>query len=120
MIEYIKLNFNKLLEIAASQSMEMYDGVSHSINIKLGSIYLTLSTLNAKSEEDKQFLSQFETKIIEIITWPKCPICGKKLNYMMPDGATLCCNICNKYFINDSGKVGQETSYPYTDKNADY
>lgn len=38
----------------------------------------------------------------------------------MPDGATLCCNNCNKYFINDNGKVGEVTKYPYSDPNADY
>ena len=119
-IEYVKINFNKLLEIAANQSMEMYDGVVHSINVKLGSIYLTLSELNTTSEEDNQFLGKFEEMIVEILTYPKCPICKKKLNYMMPDGTTLCCNSCNKYFTNENGKVGQETSYPYIDNNADY
>lgn len=99
-IEYTKSNFNKLLETATNQSMEMYDGVSHSINIKMGSIYLTLSPLNAKSSADSSFLNNFEKKIIEILTYPRCPICRKKLNYMMPDGATLCCNNCNKYFNN--------------------
>lgn len=70
-IEYIKTNFNKLLEIAVNQSMEMYDGVSHSINIKLGSIYLTLSSLNTNAEEDKLFLNNFENKIIEILTYSR-------------------------------------------------
>ena len=49
-----------------------------------------------------------------------CPICGERLMFMMPGGETLYCKNCNKYFVNDNGKVGEETSYPYTDDKADY
>ena len=119
-IGYTKTNFDKLIDVAENQSIEMYDGVSHNIDIKIGSIYLTLSELNTKTEEDRLFLNDFESKIIEILTYPRCPICKEKLNYMMPDGTTLCCNSCNKYFTNENGKVGKETSYPYMDHNADY
>ena len=45
---------------------------------------------------------------------PKCPICGAPLTFLMPDGKTLNCNNCNKYFKNNNGKVGEETSSPYT------
>ena len=119
-VEYTKTNFNKLIEVAANQSLKMYDEIDHSINIKFCSIYLTLSPLNAKIEADRLFLENFEKKVIEILTYPRCPICNNKLNYMMPDGATLCCDSCNKYFTNENGKIGNETSNPYVDTNADY
>ena len=48
-IEYIKNNFNRLIQIAINQSNEMYDGVSHAISIKIGSILLNLSTLNTQN-----------------------------------------------------------------------
>lgn len=35
-------------------------------------------------------------------------------------GKTLYCKKCNKYFENNNGSVGEETSSPYTDLNADY
>jgi len=31
----------------------------------------------------------------------------------MPDGSTLHCSKCNKYYLNNNGKVGDETSSPY-------
>lgn len=34
--------------------------------------------------------------------------------FLMPDGNTLCCNKCNKFFKNENGNVGAETSTPYT------
>lgn len=40
--------------------------------------------------------------------------CSSPLMFCMPDGKVLCCNKCNKYFINDNGTVGDETSTPYT------
>ena len=67
-IEYIKNNFNKLIHIALNQSNEMYDGVSHSINIKIGSILLNLSTLNTQNEEEREFLNKFENEIVKILS----------------------------------------------------
>lgn len=42
-----------------------------------------------------------------------CPICENTLMFMEPDGNTLWCNKCNKYFANNNGSVGSETSSPY-------
>lgn len=67
-IEYIKNNFNRLIQIAINQSNEMYDGVSHTISIKIGSILLNLSTLNTQNEEEREFLNQFENEIIKILS----------------------------------------------------
>lgn len=67
-IEYIKNNFNKLIQIAINQSNEMYDGVSHTISIKIGSILLNLSTLNTQSEEEREFLNQFENEVVKILS----------------------------------------------------
>ncbi len=49
-----------------------------------------------------------------------CPNCGETLTYMMPDGKKLYCYKCNKYFINDNGIVGAETSSPYSKDNILY
>lgn len=49
-----------------------------------------------------------------------CPNCGEKLSFMMPDGKTLNCDKCNKYYINNNGEVGNETSSPYIDNNVLY
>lgn len=67
-IEYIKNNFNRLIQIAINQSNEMYEGVSHTISIKIGSILLNLSTLNTQNEEEREFLNQFENEIIKILS----------------------------------------------------
>ena len=67
-IEYIKNNFNRLIQIAINQSNEMYDGVSHTISIKIESILLNLSTLNTQNEEEREFLNQFENEIIKILS----------------------------------------------------
>lgn len=50
----------------------------------------------------------------------KCPNCGEPLTFLMPDGKVLNCNKCNKYFKNNNGKVGEETSSPYTRNNVLY
>lgn len=49
-----------------------------------------------------------------------CPSCGEKLTFMMPDGKTLHCNKCNKYYKNENNAVGDETSSPYSDNNVLY
>lgn len=51
---------------------------------------------------------------------PKCPNCGEPLTFLMPDGEVLNCNKCNKCFKNNNGKVGEETSSPYTNKDVLY
>lgn len=45
-----------------------------------------------------------------------CPICNEKLMYMEPSGNTLYCKKCEKFFKNNNGIVGKETTDPYTDK----
>lgn len=39
---------------------------------------------------------------------------------MMPDGKTLYCNNCNKYFVNKYGATGEEMGSPYTRKDVLY
>lgn len=43
-----------------------------------------------------------------------CPSCGTALTFLMPTGKKLYCDKCNKYYLNDNGNVGDETSSPYT------
>lgn len=49
-----------------------------------------------------------------------CPECNNNLMFMMPDGKTLWCNKCNKYFINNNGSVGSETDTPYNKNDVLY
>ena len=50
----------------------------------------------------------------------KCPICNEYLTFLMPTGGTLYCKKCDKYFKNDDGKVGAETTSPYTRNDVFY
>ncbi len=50
----------------------------------------------------------------------KCPNCHRRLMFMMSTGNTLYCSQCNKYYRNNNGSVGEETSSPYTEKDALY
>ncbi len=50
----------------------------------------------------------------------KCPNCNEPLSFLMPSGKTLYCNKCEKYYKNDNGTVGEETTSPYTNKKALY
>ena len=45
---------------------------------------------------------------------PTCPNCSGKLTFMMPDGKTLYCDNCKKYYVNNNGVAGEETGSPYT------
>ena len=42
-----------------------------------------------------------------------CPNCGFKLIFLMPDGKNLHCTKCEKYYLNNDGSVGNETTSPY-------
>ena len=49
-----------------------------------------------------------------------CPVCNERLMYMQPNGNTLYCEKCKKYFKNNNESVGEETTNPYINKNAIY
>lgn len=51
---------------------------------------------------------------------PTCPVCGRSLMFLMPDGIVLHCNNCNKYFQNDNGKAGKERKAPVYKKGVLY
>ena len=81
-----------------------------------------------KSKHNGQFIGlPFNISFIKktlsddiINTIPECPNCGEPLTFLMPAGKVLNCNKCNKYFKNNNGKVGEETSSPYTNKDVFY
>ena len=50
----------------------------------------------------------------------ECPKCDGMLAFLMPDGKTLYCNKCEKYYKNDNGSVGVETTSPYQRKDILY
>ena len=49
-----------------------------------------------------------------------CPVCNERLMYMEPDGNTLYCKKCEKFFKNNNGTVGEETTDPYLNKDFIY
>ena len=59
-----------------------------------------------------EYIENIEKSVGKFI--PKCPACYEKLTFLMPDGQTLHCNKCGKYYKNENGDVGEETSSPYT------
>ena len=65
--EIVKTNFDKLLEVAKRQSNEMYDGIIDSLNIKVGSILIMLSSSNATNEEDFNYINLFINQIVDLL-----------------------------------------------------
>lgn len=65
--EIVKNNFDKLLEVAKRQSNEMYDGIIDSLNIKVGSILIMLSSSNATNEEDFNYINLFINQIVDLL-----------------------------------------------------
>lgn len=100
-----KDNIDPLLQ---GQIYNVIKNVCKEINIKLESV-------------EKEFGGlAYYYKFKKINSVLNCPICGEKLMYLMPDGAVLSCNKCNKYFVNENGKVGEETKSPYADNSLLY
>ncbi len=70
-----------------------------------------------RSEMIQEFKTHLNNNFKKI---PICPYCKNKLSFMMPDGKTLFCDNCNKYFVNNDGVAGKETDSPYTRKDVLY
>lgn len=64
---YVENNINELIKISLNQSAEMYEGVSDVIRIKYKSIYLSISGINASSEEEKNKINRIKEDIKKII-----------------------------------------------------
>ena len=80
----------KRLKIELEENRDSFGGLAY---------YYQFKKINSKKEK--------ETSL------PKCPVCDGFLTRLMPDGATLYCNKCEKYYKNDNGNVGEETTSPY-------
>lgn len=65
-----------------------------------------IRSLNSSEELFNKYINKCKNVLV-------CPNCGERLGFMMPDGQTLNCPKCNKYYINNNGSVGSETSNPY-------
>lgn len=65
---YIEMNIDKLIKISLNQSTEMYEGVSDSLRIKYKSIYISISGINASSEEEKNEIYKIKEDIKNIIS----------------------------------------------------
>lgn len=73
--------------------------------------------MNELNNNKEKKIVENEIKKKEIL---KCPNCEGPLSFLMPDGQTLYCNNCEKYYKKDNGTVGTETSSPYTRKDVLY
>lgn len=82
-------------------------------------VYIQDGEVYAKQKLPVELEEEFK-KIQRRLKQPKCPNCGMPLMFLMPCGKVLSCDKCNKYFKNDNGKVGEETSSPYTRDNVLY
>lgn len=101
---------SKLLGTSQYSSKQLFD-IYHCVNkvCKKLNIVMDFSKENAKVDGllyNLPFVKK-EKKI------PVCPNCGEKLMFLMPDGQVLSCNKCNKYYKNNNGETGEETSSPY-------
>ena len=65
--DYIEKNINRLINISLKQNDEAYDGVADSLDIKYKSIYLTISGLNATTEEDYNEINNIKNDIKNIL-----------------------------------------------------
>ena len=63
---------------------------------------------------DNSIVSNEKTEKVNLNNIPTCPNCSGKLTFMMPDGKTLYCDNCKKYYVNNNGVAGEETGSPYT------
>lgn len=89
-----------------------------------GSIYVNKKdgTIRGLNLWDVEFTTKFRNDAVTIYDYYKnetlCPNCNEKLMFLHPDGSYLYCNKCEKYYLNNNGDVGDETTSPY-DKNDD-
>ncbi len=64
---YIEINIDKLIKIALNQSTKMYEGGSDNLFIKFKSIYISISEINASSEEEKNEIYKIKEEIKNLI-----------------------------------------------------
>ena len=64
---YIETNLDKLIKISLNQSTEMYEGGRDVLRIKFKSIYISISGINASSEEEKNEIYKIKEEIKNII-----------------------------------------------------
>ena len=82
-------------------------------------VYVVDGTVNARQKLPENLVEEFE-KFKKSLEIPKCPNCGANLTLLMPDGKVFYCNTCGKYYKNENGTVGEETTNPYTNTEALY
>lgn len=89
-----------------------------------GSIYVNKKdgTIRGLNLWDVEFTTKFRNEAVTIYDYYRneklCPNCNEKLMFLHPDGSHLYCNKCEKYYLNNNGDVGDETTSPY-DENDD-
>ena len=64
--DIITSNFDKLLEITKNQTFDEYAGGCDGFRVKVGSIFMMLSSDNATTEEEYNFINNMEQEIINI------------------------------------------------------
>lgn len=129
--------WNIPVKVIVSKIINMNDGDKTSIRelveenyseSQLKDIYLCVNrvckklniNLDFHGEDGSKIDGDYTTMMFTKKRIAVCPICKNRLTFMMPDGKTLYCNPCNKFFINENGVAGNETSSPYENKDVFY
>lgn len=89
---YIETNIDKLIKLSLNQSTEMYEGVSDSLRIKFKSVYVSISGINASTEEEKNEINKIKDDIKNIIIVNK-----KEVNEMDNNVMKIVKEICENY-----------------------
>jgi len=123
-----KLDLNRIISKIQSSTYQIkyIENIGY---VFIGEGYLTLDDgtepthyfakiFNSEEETRNEIINVYNEKFSakDIL---KCPRCNERLMFLMPDGSHLYCNKCEKYYLNNNGDVGDETTSPYDDRNDD-
>ena len=123
-----KLDLNRIISKIQSSTYQIkyIENIGY---VFIGEGYLTLDDgtetthyfakiFNSEEETKNEIINVYNEKFSakDIL---KCPRCNERLMFLMPDGSHLYCNKCEKYYLNNNGDVGDETTSPYDDRNDD-
>ncbi len=108
--DLLKEYFNKLTNISEEEKISFLKKLASNKNLFNEFTKEILKTVDKDELFDKYNNICTDVKNTNIL---KCPNCNGKLMFLMPDGSHLYCNECEKYYLNNNGKVGDKTTSPY-------
>lgn len=105
-----KLDLNSIISKIPSSTYQI-KYIENIGDVFIGEGYLILDDGNEPTHYFAKIFNSEEETRNEIIN-----ICNEKLMFLMPDGSHLYCNKCEKYYLNNNGDVGDETTLPYNER----